>query len=655
MCGIAGIISLDGIEQGALRAMSKALEHRGPDGFGFSVYSKNTGLTIWHNQDIPAVYDGSAVVGFAHRRLAIIDLSPDGLQPITDESGELSIVYNGEIYNYLELRTELEGLGYRFFTSSDTEVLLQAYRAWGSECLSKFNGMWAFVLLDLKNKTVLLSRDRFGIKPLYYIIQNRTLYFASEIKGLLAIPSISCAPNEKIVGHYLLTGLVDHTTETFFEGIHQFPSAHWAEVSYDETSLQMYPERYWDFSTGTSDSSEQQLIEEFRSLFLDALRLHARSDVPVGTCLSGGLDSSSIVCGSELLRRDNLVPQYSHTAYGYCASDETYSEKKFMQAVIDATDAQMNYIEVSPDVFLEALTRIIREQDEPFGSASVVAQWFVFQRARQTGMTVMLDGQGADEIMGGYHYYFQTVARSLILRGDLAGLLSLRRTYQNEIGPFPFSFKPVSLLYNVSPSIVRNFAQLARIRYRARKNSKLADSFESMALSNSFIRSQIRTLPEFTLYNSLEKHLRADVQSLSLPALLRYEDRNSMAHSIEARVPFLDYRLVEFLSKVPEQMKIRGVTTKHILRQAFRDFIPKPVLDRKDKIGFKATPDLTFDLINKTRSNLVENRTEYEKHWFDSEDLKQVFRSSGREMSKEFNLWRVVNLKIWARQFWGRA
>lgn len=652
MCGIAGIISTKGFDPHILCDMSQALQHRGPDGRGYSIYTREAGMRTWYNQDIPVKVDHLAVVGLGHLRLAIIDLSPDGLQPMTEETGELTIVFNGEIYNYLELREELEKQGFHFTTNSDTEVLLQAYRAWGMECLQRFNGMWAFALLDLRKRTLLLSRDRFGIKPLYYAIHNGFFVFASEIKALLTVPFVPCIPNEKIVGHYLLTGLVDHTAETFFEGIYQFPSAHWAEVSLDAPSLQLEPQRYWNLPQEINHLDERQIINEFRSLFLDALRLHARSDVPVGTCLSGGLDSSSIVCGSEILRKDQLIPQYSHMAYGYCASEEAFSERIYMQSVIDATAAKMNFIEISSDDFLKVLTRIIREQDEPFGSASIVAQWFVFQRARQTGMTVMLDGQGADEIMGGYHYYFQTIARSFALRGNFSGILSLREQYRREFGEFPFSFDPVSLLYLVSPSPVYNLARSIRARFIAQKSFLYAKNFESTVLKKDFMQAQVRDLPYFGPYHSLDEHLRADMQFLSLPALLRYEDRNSMAHSIEARVPFLDYRLVEFLFKVPEYMKVRGVTTKYVLRRALKDVLPRQVLDRKDKIGFKSASHLTFDFIDKDDRNLIENRTEFEQRWFDTKGLESVLSYSPKEASIEFNLWRVLNIKLWARNFW---
>ncbi|MHA2429343.1 MAG: asparagine synthetase B family protein, partial [Candidatus Hermodarchaeia archaeon] len=224
MCGIAGIISLSGhIEPKYLRAMSTALRHRGPDGYGYLLHSTSNGTRIWHNEEIGRFEEGREVVGFAHRRLSIIDLSLDSIQPMYDEANSISVVYNGEIYNYLELRAELEKLGYSFRTSGDTEVLLKAYAEWGTECVKHFNGMWAFALLDTSNQKVILARDRFGIKPLYYAIHNQSIYFASEIKGLIAAKTIPCSPNESIISYFLMTGLVDHTDETFFEGIYSFP------------------------------------------------------------------------------------------------------------------------------------------------------------------------------------------------------------------------------------------------------------------------------------------------------------------------------------------------------------------------------------------------------------------------------------------------
>lgn len=653
MCGIAGIVSLKEIEKESLALMSSALKHRGPDGHGYMLYSKEESMRVILNDTISKCASGNDIVGFAHRRLSIIDLSEDSLQPMKDESKSYCVVYNGEIYNYLELKADLEAMGYSFKTKGDTEVLLRAYAAWGPECVKKFNGMWAFVLLDTKNQCVIFSRDRFGIKPLYYTIQNNSIYFSSEIKGLLAIRSIHCEPNEKIVAKYLLTGLVDDAEETFFNDIFQFPSSHWAEVSLKDSVLSMKPEPYWTFPVATYDGTEADAVEEFRDLFLDSVRIHTQSDVPVGTCLSGGLDSSSIVCASELLRRSHELPNYSHSAFGYCSSDNRYSEKRYMDDVVGVTSARMNYVKINQDDFLSRLPQIILEQDEPFGSASIVTQWFVFQKARAEGMTVMLDGQGADEVLAGYHTFFSTIALNLLKKRRISDYLSLRFKYEKEIGEFPLPswFLSLGTIIFLIPPPFPDLIQLF-IRFLRRLKRSNPMSSERMSLNHALTQKYSPSQAISNTFRSLNEELQIQVRSLSLPALLRYEDRNSMAHSIEARVPFLDYRLVEFLFTLPEHWKIKEVSTKHILREAMKRILPESVRTRKDKIGFKATPDLTFRFARDHYDTLVDNQSGFEKKWFDPKGMRKLLNSRNQSTSFEFLLWRIINTKLWARQHW---
>ncbi len=648
MCGIAGIVSFKGIELGSLKAMSKALQHRGPDGFGYLLYYNNSGIRLWQNQEFDQTEKDEAVIGFAHRRLSIIDLSAASLQPMVDEMGAISVVYNGEIYNYLELRTELERLGYTFRTRGDTEVLLKAYLAWGLECVQYFNGMWAFVLLDIPNQRLVFSRDRFGIKPLYYTIQNDALYFASEIKGLLAAYGVDRAPNETTVARFLLTGLTDHTDETFFDGIFKFPAAHSAAVSLRDGSLKMQPRPYWSFPSKEFVGTEPEAVEQFRSLFLDAVSVHARSDVPVGTCLSGGLDSSSIVCISEILRRNHEIPNYSHSAYGYCPADEQFSERTCMQTVVDTSSIRMHYVEVSQRDFISSLRHILKAQDEPFGSASIAVQWAVFRCARETGMIVMLDGQGADEIMAGYHYYFNSLAAQLLSKLALFRFLRFRAEYQREIGPFPLSLK--ATVIGLMPPILRRALRGAKLKnLPGIPKGRIRPVMCSDLLGQYVSIPPDETRPPFSLNNVLKK----DVQSVSLPALLRYEDRNSMAHSIEARVPFLDYRLVDFVFTLPDDWKIRGTTTKYILRQAMRGILPETIRLRKDKLGFKAAPNLTFKLARQHRDSIVDNRTELEERWFRRAVVERIIDGADQSFDEEFALWRIINTKLWVRQFWG--
>lgn len=666
MCGIAGMVSPNGIQVHHLTHMSHILQHRGPDGFGYMLFSNQHGIHLWHNQTCVADERVPHIVGFAHRRLSILDLTEASLQPMANAAKTYCIAYNGEIYNYLELRKELETLGYTFQTTGDTEVLLYAYEAWGTDCLQRLNGMWAFALLDVQRQQVILSRDRFGIKPLYYTIQNNTVYFASEIKGLLANPSIRCAPNERIVSKFLQTGRHDETNETFFEDIMSFHAAQYAIINLQSPTItmQMYP--YWTFPTTSFQGSKQDAIEQFRDLFFDALRIHALSDVPVGTCLSGGLDSSSIVCASNVLRQQTQIPNYTHTAFGYCSSDPQFSEKSFMDTVSTATSANMHYIDVSYEQFETNIPHIINAQDEPFGSASIAMQWFIFQCAKATGMKVMLDGQGADEILAGYHILYRSVAAQQLRNWNIPEYIHLRSTYEKEIGPFPAPDKflrrslPDALLIlshiielvttHIPTKIKRHVFSKPPTGTQKTNPKGIIRAFISPTLSQQYAMNQSDSLFWYT--RPLNQILQMYTTSYMLPHLLRYEDRNSMAHSIEARVPFLDHRLVDFLFTLPDDWKIKGIETKHILREAMRDILPEPISARKDKIGFKAASDLTFAFAQQHHAALLQNQTEYEQRWFHTEGMETLLNVTDTTSQREAMLWRMLNTKLWVRHYW---
>ncbi len=653
MCGIAGIIDPKGVRPADLKLMSRALRHRGPDGYGFMLYSAERGARTWINQEIPEEAGRAASVGFAHQRLSIVDLSADSLQPMTDESGRFCLLYNGELYNYVELRAELEALGHEFKSSGDTEVVLRAYETWGADCLRRFNGMWAFALLDAESRRVLLSRDRFGIKPFYYTVRGGALFFASEIKGLLAVPSLSRQPNERAVARFLSSGIVDDTEETFFEGVFQLPAAHWAALDLKDASLEVAPEPYWSFPTSPFRGTERQATERFRELFLDSVMIHLRSDVPIGTCLSGGLDSSSIVCAADLLRKGGSIPNYSHLAFGYCSSDEQYDEKRFMEIAARAASVRMNYVAFDGDEFESNLRGIIASQDEPFGSASIVAQWFVFRRAKSEGITVMLDGQGADETLAGYHTYFTSVALNLLEGGDLLRYLSFKSAYEREIGAFPIPNS--ALARSLTPDLLmRPLRALRRLR-RASAPQAAAPSAEAGVTGMSpDLSRQLTAGPNGkSRAPALNDVLRDHVRSSVLPALLRYEDRNSMAHSIEARVPFLDYRLVEHLFSLPWDWKLKGATTKNILREAMKGILPEAIRGRKDKIGFKSAPSLTFEFARRHYDALLDDENEFERRWFDPQGVARILSGGEQSVASEFILWRVLNTKLWARHFWG--
>ena len=639
MCGIAGTISSGGVDPSALIRMGDRIAHRGPDGEGYLLASPgSTGLRRSSREEVAKARDMATDIGFAHRRLTIIDLSVRSDQPLVDASGDYAIAYNGEVYNYLELREELIRLGHSFRSEGDTEVVLEAYKAWGTECVERFVGMWAFAILDRQRRTVLLSRDRFGIKPLYYARVGAALHFASEIKALLEVPGLEVEPNEELVRRFLLDGGVDFSEQTFFRGVTSLAPAHNLLVQLDGDRT-LNPRRYWSYPPQGGRVSEPEAAAQLHELLEQSVRLHARSDVPVGTCLSGGLDSSSIVCLAEALRAGGQIPRYTHSAFGYLPQDEAFSERGHMQSVVEATAARIFFVDPPVERFVEELHGIVRQQDEPFGSTSIAAQWFVFEAARREGMKVMLDGQGADEVLGGYETSFMVIASSLLRHGRLLSYARFSREHKALLGRRPLSLARAG--WSALPA-------------RARQSvSRLPVALPPGAgIMSTEMRGRVRRDYAEDLPASLDELLRTQTESASLPRLLRFEDRNSMAHSIEARVPFLDHRLVEFAFRLSPEMKIKGVERKHVLREGMRGVLPEEIRVRQDKLGFRAEPEAAWIIAERHRESLVANRTEHEERWFDPGAFAALL-DGPRSADNELLAWRAINAKLWLRQHWG--
>jgi asparagine synthase (glutamine-hydrolysing) len=640
MCGIAGTISSGGVDSSLLIRMADRIAHRGPDGEGYLLGSPGGGrLRRNSRQEVADGGRASAAVGFAHRRLTIIDLSERSDQPLIDASGDYAISYNGELYNYPELREELIRLGHSFRSEGDTEVVLEAYKEWGAACVQRFVGMWAFAILDRPEGTVLLSRDRFGIKPLYYTRVGGALHFASEIKSLLAVPGLEIEPDEEVARRFLLTGVVDFSERTFFSGIRQLPPAHNARIPID-TAEHVRPTRYWAYPPQNGRISSSDAAQRLRELLEDSIRIHARSDVPVGTCLSGGLDSSSIVCLAEELRASGEIPEYTHSAFGYVPDDEAFSERRYMESVVMRTGAQMVFVNTNVDRFVDTLLAVVRQQDEPFGSTSIAAQWFVFEAARRDGMKVMLDGQGADEVLGGYPGFFPVVASNLLRRGRVLRYAHFHREHKALMGGSPLPIRHA--VWSALPGPARRAVTRKRVVPLPPAAHLLSGPSRAAA------RMEYRPSPPATLQESLQ----TQTESVGLPSLLRFEDRNSMAHSIEARVPLLDHRLVEFAFRLPDELKINGIETKYVLREAMRGVLPEDVRARKDKVGFRADPKATWAIAERHRDSLLANRSPHEERWFNSKALADVFEGSDRSPETEFMLWRALNMKLWLRLHW---
>ncbi|MGC3976647.1 MAG: asparagine synthase (glutamine-hydrolyzing) [Nitrospira sp.] len=556
MCGIAVAIGLNGrpVERAAVERMAKSLLHRGPDDGGIYM-------------------DGPVGMGF--RRLSILDLSEAGHQPMISQDGQYVLVFNGEIFNYVELRDELRKLGYQFRSSGDSEVLLAAYREWGRECLPKLNGMWAFVIYDRRHRRLFGARDRFGVKPLYFSRDNTVIQFASEIKALRASGYQPVGINWRIASRFLLEGRLDCHNETFYEGIEQIPPGSGFEVGLDGTWHQW---AFWSLDalpqTVTTDPAAT-----FADLFEDSVRIRMRSDVPVGVCLSGGLDSTAIICAAAR-HRDESAGTQPESLQAFCYMAKEFDESKYITDTLLQTHAQLRQLETSPADLWNDVRKVLWFQDEPVHTMTAVVGFQLMRLAASQGIRVVLNGQGADETIGGYSSYFQDYWVSLLQQGRVAAAWQAVKAYTEAHGGNSRARMTAAASRCISWEMYkigsyRTWAQ-ARKQNRVRQNPWFSGD-----LTKHFISEDI---PPSSA--ALSTALKQSVISAPLPLYLRIEDRNSMAHSVEARLPFLDYRLVSFVCGLPDEWKVRGPWNKYVLREGMNGRIPESVRSRVDKMGF---------------------------------------------------------------------
>ncbi|MFQ5408083.1 MAG: asparagine synthase (glutamine-hydrolyzing) [Anaerolineales bacterium] len=649
MCGITGIWNLDGaaVDLAALERMTTALRHRGPDDEGYLLVNvrKQTAFPARGRESHPALQVpelGASAPGhdlaFGHRRLAIIDLSPAGHGPMCYADGGLWITYNGEVYNYRELRAELAGQGYAFRTETDTEVVLAAYRAWGVECLQRFNGMFAFALWDRAARQLFCARDRLGVKPFYYRRDGSAFAFASEPQALTHYRA--APPNGNAIYDYLAWADLDHNHETFFEGVRQLPPGHFALVELDNFALR----RWWHPPEEAGDAlSEADAVAEFGALLEDAVRLRLRTDVPLGSCLSGGLDSSSVVALLADAMRAGAVSeavtgprQKTFTAYFNAAFDE----RPYAAQVCEATGAESYQISPSAAEFWEALPALVAAQGEPVAGATVFSQWAVMRLARQTGVTVLLDGQAADELLGGYDNYAALYQAELWRAGRAAAALA-----QAHRGDRLLSEVGRALYYAAAPGAVQ--AALRRRRDRA--------AFAALAPDFAARNAHRRWPAQAGLRRrTLNHRLRADTLQFSLPKLLRYEDRNSMAFSLEARVPFTDYRLVEFALRLPAEFKFRAGWSKWVLRAATVGRVPDAVRWRRDKVGFPAPEGAWLRHGRERIIALLAGPNARVAPYLRVDGMRaRIDRALADAHLNHSHLWRWINLEMWLRAQWG--
>ncbi|GIV96199.1 MAG: asparagine synthetase B [Herpetosiphonaceae bacterium] len=651
MCGIIGIWHQDGtpLPPSLILNTVGILTHRGPDDEGYILVPERTRQIIacaGYNTNpylnlppIERVSDHPFSLGLGFRRLAILDTSPAGHQPMVSADGNHVIVFNGEVYNYLELRDELNRYGYAFRTGTDTEVILAAYQHWGAQCLSRFVGMWALAIWDRQRRRLFLARDPFGIKPLYYINTGSRFAFASEIKALLALPGVSRHVNPQRLYDYLRFGLSDHGDETMFSTVAQLPAAHYLEVDLERPAV-AHATRYWQFEVGTTlDISFDEAAQRLRDLFMDSVRLHLRSDVPVGAALSGGIDSSSIVMAMRCLEPDLDIHTFSYTA-----DDPSVNEERWIDLIGTAARASIHKTSPAPKELVNDLDYLIYIQDQPFGSTSIYAQHRVFKLAHEAGIKVMLDGQGADELLAGYRSYYSARIASLLRRGSIVEAARFIQTALKQPGS---SGREV---------LLRAGGLLLPMKTRAHAMRLAGEELLPPWINGDWFIAQ-GVMPKLfwneSSHDMLRRQLHQTLVETNLPALLRYEDRNSMAFSIESRVPFLTTDLVEFVLSLPEHYLIaRDGTTKAVFRKAMRGIVPDIILDRRDKIGFATPEQRWFSTLQPWIEGVLRSEAAGRIPALNTAAVEQEWQAvlAGRRRF-DFRIWRWINLICWAEQF----
>lgn len=624
MCGIAGGFwrnSLPSAEQRVQRALD-LMRHRGPNDSGLETVREEVGA-----------------VSIGQNRLSIIDLSSGGHQPMLSEDRRVAIVFNGEIYNYRELRDELRALGRTFRSESDTEVLLAAWTEWGKACLPRLEGMFAFVVHDRHQGKLTCVRDAFGIKPFFYEQDGNGLVFASELSALLALRGKPALPDSQRAYDYLVHGDYDSQGRTFIESVrHLLPGA---MLELDLRSKQpAEPEIWWAAPTSQgAPISFGNAVEAVRERFLHNIKLHLRSDVPLGAVLSGGIDSSAVVCAIR-----HVEPSIPIHTFSYIAEGNDVSEERWVDLVNEVTGATPHKVKATAEDLARDLDKIVSVQGEPFGSTSIYAQYRVFKLAQESGVTVTLDGQGADELLAGYSGYPGQRLLSLFESKRYGAMHGFAKRW----GEWP------------DRSYRRAWMYLGRAVFpdqlysRARK--VMGRDFRPTWLKIDLLRDagvEFReTRPVFQPANRKRRvveELARSLQIRGLPHLLRHGDRNAMAFSIESRVPFLTIPMAELLLSLPENYLIADDgETKHIFRAAMRGIVPDAILDRRDKIGF-ATPerDWFLRMAPMTREWLQDAGT---VPFLDKDSLLAAFDDvvEGRA-SFTWQVWRWVNYVRWYR------
>jgi asparagine synthase (glutamine-hydrolysing) len=550
--------------------------------------------------------------------------------------GKVILVFNGEIFNYVEIRNELQALGHTFKSNGDTEVLLHAYQEWGRECLHKLNGMWAFIIYDRGRNLLFGSRDRFGIKPLYYYRHPEYFLFGSEIKAILTSTLYKAESNWRVIAEFFLQGRLDEGTETFYRGIEQVAPGTAFELGLNGCVKSW---RYWSLESLPVKHIENP-VQSFIELFEDSVRLHMRSDVPVGVCLSGGLDSTAIICAASRVQNGSRQPLL---AFSYNAPE--FDESVYIADTIKQTDAQLKEFHADPLGLWNRLERVLFFHDEPVHTMTAVVGFELMELAADNGVKVILNGQGSDETLAGYPSYFKNYWYTLLKKGDLLNAW-------REIGQYTAAHggnQATLYLDAIRHLIQTQLWRVSAYRYVASWKHRRARQHDRW-----FTADLLEHLPfdeEGYIDGTLPGVLKQSVQCAPLPLYLRIEDRNSMAHSVEARLPFLDYRLVSLVYNTSSQWKMRGPWNKYLLREAMRQRIPESVRARVDKMGFPvpATAWFSGQLYERVQ-DLIRSREVRERGIYNLNEVQRDLELHGQgKIEVSGKLFNLVQFELWSR------
>jgi asparagine synthase (glutamine-hydrolysing) len=593
MCGITGIIYKNkNVEAAELEKMTEKIKHRGPDSSGIYM-DKN--------------------VGFGHRRLSIIDVSDHSNQTFFYK--DLILIFNGAIYNYLEIKDELISHGYIFKTTSDTEVLLLAYDKWGVDCVKKFNGMWSFAIHDKKQNLVFCSRDRFGVKPFYYYADGDQFIFASEIKAVLEIKKVTTV-NTQIILQFIETNFTEHNNETFFEGIFKLPGSHSLVYDLKTNVFQIYKYYELEFNAEVSKLNLQDSINLFEEKFQESIKLRLRSDVKIGSALSGGLDSSYIVAISA--KQFKVKKDFNAVTVGSLHKEEDEGDRA--RIISDCLGIENSIIYPDKNEFEKLIPQVIYSLEEPFGGLSVYMQTFLMKQAQKLGIKVLLDGQGADEVLLGYSNYTAAFLKNHGLKDNVKFLLNLRSHYDISI------FKGLLIyLYYSNFNVRKTYLKLRGLGLKS-KYKKLIEYNHIRTLNNS--------------YKNIFELQKNEIFWAQIPQLLRWEDMNSMAYGIETRLPYLDYKFVETCLSINNNFKIFTGWSKYILRKNLQKHIPDEIAWNRKKIGFNPPIEEWWP-----RSEEITNTIN------NSQIIKELFKDKFNYINDRDFEWKLYNIAIWEKLY----